>query len=98
VNASKRLLPVSHQVVHHIVTSGPPIAANIRQDVPFAWAAAKKQSVWTGSNPTRAQVPWPLRLLRLEDGLLPPLVSSLRPPRPQTGGAPVETPVNVVFV
>jgi hypothetical protein len=27
VNASKKLPPVSHQMVHHIVTSGPPIAA-----------------------------------------------------------------------
>ncbi len=30
VNDSKRLPPVSHQVVHNIVTTGPPIAARFR--------------------------------------------------------------------
>jgi hypothetical protein len=31
VNVSKRLPEISHKVVHHIVTTGPPIAARFRR-------------------------------------------------------------------
>jgi hypothetical protein len=41
VYASKRLLPVSHDVVHHIVTHGPPIASKFRKLDGEKLAAAK---------------------------------------------------------
>jgi hypothetical protein len=41
VNESKRLPPVSLQVVHHIVTTGPPIAARFRRSDGEKLQAAK---------------------------------------------------------
>jgi hypothetical protein len=43
VNASKRLPAVSHDVVHHIVTTGPPIAAKFRRLDGEKLAAAKAE-------------------------------------------------------
>jgi hypothetical protein len=43
VCASKRLLPVSHDVVHHIVTNGPPIASKFRKLDGEKLAAAKAE-------------------------------------------------------
>jgi hypothetical protein len=43
VCASKRLPPVSHDVVHHIVTHGPPIASKFRKLDGEKLAAAKAE-------------------------------------------------------
>ncbi len=43
VCASKRLPPVSHDVVHHIVTHGPPIASQFRKLDGEKSAAAKAE-------------------------------------------------------
>ena len=45
LNADGRLPPSTHGVLHHIVTSGPPVTAKFRRLEPVKLAAAKKSSL-----------------------------------------------------
>jgi hypothetical protein len=72
VCASKQLPPVSHDVVHHIVTHGPPIASKLRKlDVEkLAAAKAEFKQLEEDDIIQRSTSPWssPLHMVRKEDG------------------------------
>jgi hypothetical protein len=72
VCASKRLLPVSHDVVHHIVTHGPPIASKFRKLDGEKLAAAKAEfkQLEEDNIIQRSKSPWssPLHMVRKADG------------------------------
>jgi hypothetical protein len=72
VCASKRLPPVSHDVVHHIVTHGPPIASKFRKLDGKKLAAAKAEFKQLEEDDIiqRSTSPWssPLHMVRKADG------------------------------
>jgi hypothetical protein len=72
VCASKRLPPVSHDVVHHIVTNGPPIASKIRKLDSEKLAAPKAEFKQLEEDDIiqRSTSPWssPLHMVRKADG------------------------------
>jgi hypothetical protein len=72
VCASKRLLPVSHDVVHHIITHGPPIASKFRKLDGEKLAAAKAEFKQLEEDDIiqRSTTPWssPLHMVRKADG------------------------------
>ncbi len=72
VTASKRLPAVSHDVVHHIVTTGPPIAAKFRQLDGEKLAAAKAEfkQLQEDGIIQRSTSLWssPLHMVRKQDG------------------------------
>ena len=72
VNASKRLPAVDHDVVHHIVTSGPPISAKFRRLDGEKLAAAKAEfkQLQEDGIIQRSTSPWssPLHMVRKQDG------------------------------
>ncbi len=72
VCASKRLPPVSHDVVHHIVTHGPPIASKFRKLDGEKLAAAKAEFKQLEEDDIiqRSKSPWssPLHMVRKADG------------------------------
>jgi hypothetical protein len=72
VCASKRLPPVSHDVVHHIVTHGPPIASKFRKldGVKLAAAKAEFKQLEEDDIIQRSTSPWssPLHMVRKADG------------------------------
>jgi len=67
VCASKRLPPVSHDVVHHIVTHGPPIASKFRK---LAAAKAEFKQLEEDDIIQHSTSPWssPLHMVRKTDG------------------------------
>jgi hypothetical protein len=72
VNSSKKLPPVSHQVVHHIVTTGPPIAARFRRLDGEKLEAAKAEFKQLEAEGIiqRSTSPWasPLHMVQKKDG------------------------------
>jgi hypothetical protein len=72
VNASKRLPAFTHDVVHHIVTMGPPVAAKFRRLDGEKLAAAKKEfkQLQEDGIIQRSTSPWssPLHMVRKQDG------------------------------
>ncbi len=72
VDASKRLPAVTHDVVHHIVTTGPPIAAKFRKLDGEKLAAAKAEfkQLQEDGIIQRSISPWssPLHIVRKPDG------------------------------
>ncbi len=72
VCASKRLPPVSHDVIHHIVTHGPPIASKFRKLDSEKLAAAKAEFKQLEEDDIiqRSTSPWssPLHMVRKADG------------------------------
>jgi hypothetical protein len=72
VCASKPLPPVSHDVVHHIVTHGPPIASKFRKldDEKLAAAKAEFKQLEEDDIIQRSTSPWssPLHMVRKADG------------------------------
>ncbi len=76
VNASKRLPAVNLDVVHHIVTTGLPIAAKFRRLDGKKLAAAKAEfkQLQEDGILQRSTSPWssPLHMVRKQDGSLRP--------------------------
>jgi hypothetical protein len=72
VNVSKTLPPVSHQVVHHIVTTGPPIAARFRplDGEKLEAAKAEFRQLEAEGIIQRSTSPWvsPLHMVQKKDG------------------------------
>ena len=72
VNASKRLPAVHHDVVHHIVTTGPPVSAKFRRLDGEKLAAAKAEfkQLQEDGIIQRSTSPWssPLHMVRKQDG------------------------------
>jgi hypothetical protein len=72
VCASKRLPPVSHDVVHHIITQGPPIASKFRKldGKKLAVAKAEFKQLEEDDIIQRSTSPWssPLHMVRKADG------------------------------
>jgi hypothetical protein len=77
VNESKRLPPVSHQVVRHIVTTSPPIAARFRRLDGEKLQAAKAEFRQLKAHGIiqRSTSPWasPLHMVQKKDGSWRPL-------------------------
>jgi hypothetical protein len=72
VNVSKRLPEVHHDVVHHIVTTGPPIAAKFRKLDSKKLEAAKAEfkQLQEDGIIQRSTSPWssPLHMVQKADG------------------------------
>ena len=70
VNPSKILPPVTHKVIHHIVTSGRPVAAKYRRLDPVCLKAAKEAFLEKQGIVRRSDSQWasPLHLVKKSDG------------------------------